>query len=199
MTYPLVGLLGIVLPLLLGFAPVTESSGLLRHAHSDSPASTLSAHSLKGGAAKLSPVLVKLTPVETDPEYMRLSAALDEASRTAISAIPGVTILKDNDDAAALSKKSRKPVIVLSGKLQNLATTKRGDELEFKAQAQYVIYRMPSRDIAAVVDGAAQTRIAAIHVKSKASRQQVEDGVAAAAIESAAKHAPAALIAISKR
>ncbi len=199
MTYPLVGLLGIALPLLLGFAPVearSEPSGFARRVDTQDEAAALSA---QDKPAKLSPVLVKLTHVETDPEHMGLAATLDEASRTAIGAIPGVTVLKDDDDEAAMSKKTHKPVVVLSPRLQNIATTKDGDEVEFKAQAQYIIYRMPSRDIAAVVDGAARTRLPAKHVKSKASRQEVENGVAAAAIESAAKRAPAALIAISKR
>jgi hypothetical protein len=199
MTYPLVGLLGIALPLLLGFAPVqvhSEHSGFVRRVDTIDEASPLSA---KDKSGKLSPVFVKLTHVETDPEHMGLAATLDEASRTAITAIPGVTVLGDNDDEAVMAKKSRKPVVVLSPRLQNIATTKDGDEVEFKAKAQYIIYRMPSRDIAAVVDGAARTRLPAKHVRSKASRQEVENGVAAAAIESAAKRAPAALIAIAKR
>ena len=199
MSYPLVSLLGIALPLLLGFAPVQPRggvSGFVQHVASGDSVISLTAQDVKG---KPPAYLVKLTPVETDPEYMRLASALDETSRTAISAIPGITVLRDSDDAAALAKKSHKPVVVLSGKLQNLATSKDGDEVEFKAQAQYIIYRMPSRDIAAVVDGAARTRIAASRVKSKSSRQTVEDGVATAAFESAARRAPAALLAISKR
>jgi len=198
MSYPLVGLLGVALPLLLGFAPVQprgDISGLVRHVASGGSAIALAARDVKG---KPPAYLVKLTPVETDPEHMRLASALDEASRTAISAIPGITVLSDSDDPAAFAKKSHKPVVVLSGKLQNLATSKDGDQVEFKAQAQYIIYRIPSRDIAAVVDGAARTRISASRVKSKSSRQTVEDGVAAAAFESAAKRAPAALLAISK-
>jgi hypothetical protein len=144
-------------------------------------------------------MLVKLTPVETDPQHTRLAAALDSVSRTAIAGIPGVTVLSEGDDEVAMAKKSRKPVVVLSGKLQNMGTSKQGDEVEFRAQIQYVIYRIPGRDIAAVVDGTARTRISAVHVKSKASRQQVEDDVAAAAVESAARRAPAAFLAISKR
>jgi predicted xylose isomerase-like sugar epimerase len=71
--------------------------------------------------------------------------------------------------------------------------------VEFRAQIQYVIYRIPGRDIAAVVDGTARTRISAVQVKSKESRQQVEDDVAAAAVESAARRAPAALLAVSQK
>ena len=199
MTYPLVGLLGVTLPLMLGFAPARAHSaafGLGQHLDTSDEASALAA---RDKSSKLSPVLVKLTPVETDPEHMRLAAALGETSRSAISAIPGVTVLRDDDDEAAMAKKSHKPVVVLRARLQNIATTKDGDQLEFTAQAQYIIYRMPSRDIAAVVDGAASARLPARHVKSKASRQEVENGVATAAIESAAKRAPAALLAISRR
>jgi len=144
-------------------------------------------------------MLVKLTPIETDPEHNRLAATLDSASRTAIAGIPGVTVLGEKDDEVAMAKKSTKPVVVLSARLQNIGTSKQGNEVEFRAKIQYVIYRVPGRDIAAVVDGSARTRISAVQVKSKASRQQVEDDVAAAAVESAARRAPAALQAISKR
>ena len=80
-----------------------------------------------------------------------------------------MTILGDDDDVVAVAKKSHKPVVVLSGKLQNMATSKEGDEVEFSAQVQYIIYRIPSRDIAAVVDGGAKTRISAVQVRSQES------------------------------
>ena len=200
MTYPLVGLLGIALPLLVGFAPAQPcGDGHDRHLDKSCGPVGMSAAEPKDKApAKLSPVLVKLTPVETEPQYTRLASSMDTASRAAISSIPGVTVLGDDDDAAVFAKKSRKPVVVLAAKLQNLATSKKGDEVEIRAQVQYIIYRMPNRDIAAVVDGAARTRIAAIQVRSRESRQQVEDDVATAAVESAAKRAPAALLAISR-
>jgi len=148
---------------------------------------------------KVAPMLVKLTHVQTDPEYTRLAATLDSTSRTAIGGIPGITVLGEQDDEVALAKNSHKPVVVLSATLQNLATSKQGDEVEFQAKVQYVIYRIPGRDVAAIVDGSARTRIPAIQVKSKASRQQIEGDVASAAVESAARRAPAALQAISKK
>ena len=98
-----------------------------------------------------------------------MASALDSASQTVIGSIPGVTVLNDDDDAVAMAKKSRKPVVVLSRKLQNMATSKDGDEVEF-AQVQYIIYRIPSRDIAAVLDGGANTRIAAVQMSSQESR-----------------------------
>ena len=76
MTYPLVGLLGVALPLMLGFAPArahSAHSGFGQHLDTSDEASALAA---RDESSKLSPVLVKLTPVETDPEHMRLAAAL---------------------------------------------------------------------------------------------------------------------------
>ncbi len=202
MIHPLVGLLGITVPLLVGFAQGGSFVCFDPHMDTSGVATRLSAGAPKdrsNASAKLSPVLVKLAPVETGPQHTRMAPALDLASRTAFSAIPGVTVLGDDEDPAALAKKSRKPVIVLAAKLQDLVTSKQGDEVEFRAQIQYVIYRMPNRDIAAVLDGAARTRIAAVRVRNQESRQQVEDDVASAAVESAAKRAPAALLAITRR
>lgn len=197
---PLVSLafaLPLVVDLALAHAPLARTStAVLAEEYVASVAAAGSKHDSK---VKLGPILVKLTPVETAPPYTRLAAALDSASRTAMSGIPGITVLGETDDEVAMAKKSRKPTVVLSGKLQNIAASKQGDQLEFRAQIQYVIYRVPGRDVAAVLDGSARTRIAAVQVKSKESRQQVEDVVAAAAVESAARRAPAALLAISKR
>jgi len=205
MIHPLVGLLGTALPLLLGSASVqTEGAhlGFGRHLDASTVPPALSAgdsDAKSDAKTKMSPMLIKLTPVQTDPQYTRLASALDSTSRTAISGIPGVTVLGDDDDENAFAKKSRKPVVVLSGKLQDIVTTKEGNDVVFRAQVEYIIYRIPGRDIAAVVDGAAKTKISAVQVKTKESRQQVEDDVAAAAVESAARRAPAALLAISKR
>lgn len=152
-----------------------------------------------GRTPKQASLLVKLTRVETEPQYTRLGASLDSASRTAIAGIPGVTVLSDDVDEEVMAKRSRNPVVILSARLQRLAMTKQGGEIEFKAQAQYIIFRIPGRDIAAIVDGAARARVAAAQVRTKATRQQVEDEVAAAAIESAARRAPAALSAVAKR
>jgi hypothetical protein len=192
--------LAIALPLVVNFtsAHVSLTDDLAVAVTKEEAASTTATDSNGRAKSKLGPMLVKLTPVETAPPYARLAAALDSASRTAISGIPGITILGRDDDEVAAAKKSRKPVVVLSGKLQNIATTKQGDEVEFRALIQYVIYRIPGRDVAAVLDGSARTRIAAVQVRSKEGRQQVEDVVAAAAVESAARRAPAALLAISK-
>jgi hypothetical protein len=205
MIHPLVGLLGTGLPLLLGAVSVqTEGAHLGFGQHVDAstvpPALSVGESDAKSDATtKMSPMLVKLTPVQTEPQYTRLASALDSTSRTAISGIPGVTILGDDDDEFAFAKKSRKRVVVLSGKLRDIVTTKEGDDVVIRAQVEYIIYRIPGRDIAAVVDGAAKTKISAVQVKTKESRQQVEDDVAAAAVESAARRAPAALLAISKR
>jgi hypothetical protein len=212
MRYQLVGLLAVVLqpllsvvalPLIGGFASAATARVRIGSSTSlidtERAASTSTDDAKDEAKSKLAPVLVKLTHVETDPEYTRLGAALDTASHTAISGIPGVTVLGDDDDEVAMAKKTRKPVVVLSGRLQNLAASKQGDEVEYRAQMQYVIYRIPGRDIAAVVDGNARTRISAIQVKSKESRQQVEDDVAAAAVANAVRRAPAALLAIMKK
>lgn len=203
MRSPLVGLLLVALPLLVDLVSTAHARepavSPLVPCVVDSAQAELAEGVRDPARAKLAPMLLKLTHVETDPEYTRLAATLDTASRTAFSGIPGVTVLGDGDDEVALAKKTRKPVVVLSAKLQNLATSKQGDEVEFRAQVQYVIYRIPNRDIAAVLEGGAKTRIAARQVKSKESRQQVEDDVAAAAVESAARRAPAALMAITKK
>jgi hypothetical protein len=201
MTHPPVGLLALALPLLMGSASVDSSRssiGFARHVQIEESSPALSADG-DNPKTKVPSLLVKLTPVQTEPQYNRLSAALDSASHQAIGGIPGVTVIGDDDDETALAKKSRKTVVVLAGKLQDLVSTKEGDEVVFRAQVEYIIYRVPDRDIAAVVDGAAKARISAVQVNTKESRQQVEDDVAAAAIESAARRAPAALMAISRR
>lgn len=196
---PIVVALPLIVELASAEAPLVRES-LVASSDLAEMATRNATDSRKGSApTRVSPMLVKLTHMQTEPEYTRLAATLDSTSRTAIGGIPGITVLGEQDDEVALAKNSRKPVVVLSATLQNLAASKQGDEVEFRAKVQYVIYRIPGRDVAAIVDGTARTRISAIQVKSKASRQQIEDEVASAAVESAARRAPAALVAISKK
>jgi hypothetical protein len=153
-----------------------------------------------GSAAKKAPKLwVKLSPAQTEPQYQRFTQTLESASRQAIGGIPGVTVLEDNDDENAFARKHRQPVIVLSGKLQGLVSSKDGDELVFRAEVQYIVYRLPGRNMAAIVSGAAQARVYPAQVRTKESRQLLEDKVVAAAVESAARRAPPALEAAAKR
>jgi hypothetical protein len=141
---------------------------------------------------------VKLTPAQAEPKHQRLTQTLDLASRQAIGGIPGVTVLQDSDDENAFARKHRQPVIVFSGKLQGLAESKDGEELVFRAEVQYIVYRLPGRNVAAVVSGAAQARVYPAQIRTKQSRQQLEDKVVSAAVESAARRAPPALEAAAK-
>src|SRR5512142_2725301 len=110
--------------LALAEAPLVRTQSA-REAHQKFEPERYSARASKDAAAtKLGALLVKLTPVQTAPEHARLAAALDSASHTAIAGIPGITVLGDSEDEIAMAKKSRKPVVVLSGKLQKMGTSK---------------------------------------------------------------------------
>ncbi len=142
-------------------------------------------------------LLVKLGDMKTEPAQRSLSPALVNASRAAIADIPGVTLMGDGEDAEAMAAKGS-TVVVISGKLRELGQAREGDEVVMSAKVEYVLYKLPGRAIAAIVSGGAKARVGASSVKTPSGRQQLEREVVSAAVESAARRAPAALQAAAK-
>ena len=142
-------------------------------------------------------LLVKLGDMKTEPAQRSLSPALVNASRAAIADIPGVTLMGEGEDAEAMAAKGS-TVVVISGKLRELGQAREGDEVVMSAKVEYVLYKLPGRAIAAIVNGGAKARVGASSVKTTSGRQQLEREVVSAAVESAARRAPAALQAAAK-
>jgi hypothetical protein len=148
-------------------------------------------------AAQTATLLLKIGSLKTDPEFGRLTEALESASRQALGELPGIRLLADSEDADAAAAKRRPPVVLLTGKLVALGQKDEGEEILISAKVEYFLHRMPGQSIAAVVSGVATARVAPIQMKKKRLRERLERALVAAAVQSAAKRTAPALRAAS--
>lgn len=138
-------------------------------------------------------MLLKLGSLKTDPEFERLTQALESASRQALGELPGVRLLGASEDADAAAVKRKPPVVLITGKLAELGQKDEGEEVLISAKVEYFVHRMPGESIAAVVSGVATARVAPIQMKKRNLRERLERSLVAAAVESAVKRTAPAL------
>jgi hypothetical protein len=183
--------------LLIGSALGADKAGAdMRNGLSGSAEASLLGAPLGISAALAAPetrMLLKLGSLRTEPEFSRLNAALASASRQALGDIPGVRILEDTEDAAAAAAKRKPPVILITGKLAEIAQKQDGKALLVSAKVEYFVHRMPGESVAAVVSGMATARVAPIQMRQRSLREQIERSLVAAAVVSAVKRTPPAL------
>lgn len=179
---------------------------LERHQKDESPAvrsqvkatlAALRARSKPGGDAPK--VLVKLGKMKNGKgvRSRRHLSMLAKASRERFAELPGVAVIDDAEDAASNGKK-KVPMVMVTGQLRKLRTSREGSAVVFSASVEYIIHRMPEQSIQGTVSGSASTKASASEAKDKRKSAELENIVVAAAIESAVRRAPEALAAASK-
>ncbi|MCC6214906.1 MAG: HEAT repeat domain-containing protein [Polyangiaceae bacterium] len=144
-------------------------------------------------------VLVKMGKVTTkEPKLGVELGAVESTSRERLGAIPGVGMLSDDADPKAESKKAKVPAVLVTGRLKRLTETKSGSEVEFAAAVEFMVHRLPEQSIAGTVSGSARTTASVAETRDKARAAELRRTVLFAAVESALKRAPAALLAAAK-
>jgi hypothetical protein len=156
-------------------------------------APTAASEASKPVLAEQAKMLLKLGSLKTDPEFERLTEALEAASRQALGELPGVRMLEASEDADAAAAKRRPPVVLITGKLAELGQKEDGEEVLISARVEYFVHRMPGQSIAAVVSGIATARVAPIQMQKRRLRERLERSIVAAAVESAVKRTATAL------
>lgn len=139
-------------------------------------------------------VLVKLGRIHASVRYKRLLGEVERTSRTQLDELPGVKVLDDSDDYKAAAKRRKPPVVMVTGRLRRLRASWEGSTVIYSAKMEYVMHRMPQRAIAGTVSGSASTRASASEAKDRRRAAQLKHAVLVAAIESAIRRAPAALL-----
>jgi hypothetical protein len=86
----------------------------------------------------------------------------------------------------------------LTGHLRQLDERERGGEMEYAAEVEFIIHRMPGRSIQGKVSGSARVRSGLAEVKSAKQQAELRRNVIEAAIDSAMKRATEALLAAAK-
>jgi hypothetical protein len=135
---------------------------------------------------------------QTSVKGSGIEAALEQESRKKLDEIPGIEVLADKPDQAQESKKKKLPVVMVSGHIQKLRATPDGHEVVYSASVEYIVHTMPGQAIAAKVSGNATASLSQEEAKDKQRTAELRRQVLEAAIASALRGAPRALLAAAR-
>jgi hypothetical protein len=126
-----------------------------------------------------------------------IEAELEQESRKKLDELPGIEVLTDKDSAQD-PKKKKLPVVMVSGQIQKLKAVREGQEIVYSASVEYILHTMPEQSIAAKVTGNATASLTEEEAKDKQRTVALRRQVLGAAIASALRGAPRALLAAAR-
>lgn len=141
-------------------------------------------------------VLVKLGIMKNGSgvKSKRIESDLAQASRQQLNELPGVKVLLDGDDGAG----RQTPIVMVTGSVEQLKAAREGSAIIYTAKVEYVLHTMPDQSIAAKVSGSASAQASEQEASDQTRSAQLRKDVLEAAIASALRRAPPALIAAAR-
>jgi hypothetical protein len=135
---------------------------------------------------------------QTNVKGSSIEAELEEESRKKLDELPGIEVLSAKPDQQQDSKKKKLPVVMVSGHIQKLKAVRDGQEIVYSASVEYILHTMPGQSIAAKVSGNATASLTEEEAKDKQRSAELRRQVLEAAIASALRGAPRALLAAAR-
>jgi hypothetical protein len=141
-------------------------------------------------------VLVKLGIMKngTSVKSKRIETDLAQASRQKLNELPGVKVLLEGDDGAG----RKTPVVMVTGSVERLEASREGSAIVYSARVEYVLHTMPEQSIAAKVSGSASAQASEQDASDQTKSAELRKEVLEAAIASALRRAPPALLAAAR-
>lgn len=141
-------------------------------------------------------VLVKLGIMKNGSgvKSKRIESDLALASRQKLNELPGVKVLGEGDDGAG----RQTPVVMVTGSVEQLRAAREGSAIVYTAKVEYVLHTMPDQSIAAKVSGSASAQASEQEANDQTRSAQLRKDVLEAAIASALRRAPPALLAAAR-
>ncbi len=141
-------------------------------------------------------VLVKLGIMKNGSgvKSKRIESDLAFASRQKLGELPGVKVLIEGDDGAG----RKTPVVMVTGSVEQLRASREGSAIIYTAKVEYVLHTMPEQSIAAKVSGSASAQASEQEANDQVKSAQLRKEVLEAAIASALRRAPPALLAAAR-
>jgi hypothetical protein len=141
-------------------------------------------------------LLVKLGTMKnrTTVKAPRIEAELESESRKKLDELPGVRVMTSTAEAPA----AKIPVVMVTGQIQKLQASRDGSDIVYSASVEYILHTMPDESIAAKVSGSASGTLTAEEAKDEARAAELRHQVLGAAIASALRRAPRALLAAAR-
>lgn len=135
---------------------------------------------------------------QTSVKGSGIEAELEQESRKKLDELPGIEVLAATPDEKQESKKKKLPVVMVSGHIQKLRAVREGQDIIYSASVEYILHSMPGQTIAAKVSGNATASLTQEEAKDKARSAELRRQVLEAAIASALRGAPRALLAAAR-
>jgi hypothetical protein len=157
---------------------------------------------LSGEAGQQPParLLVKIGAMRnaTAVKSKQIEAELEQESRKKLDELPGVRVIARNDEASEAGAKSKLPVVLVSGHVQRLQASRDGTDVVYSASVEYILHTMPDESIATKVSGSASGTLSQDEAKNESRAAELRHQVLGAAIASALRRAPRALLAAAR-
>jgi hypothetical protein len=128
----------------------------------------------------------------------KLAGEIKRAARRRLVKLPGVRVMRDSEDAAERARQGSIPVVLLTGRIRRAELSRRDGRFVYSAKVEYVVHRMPGRDIASLVSGSAQEEASDAVARDRKKLAALRSEVVAAAVASAMRRAPEAIRAAMK-
>lgn len=141
-------------------------------------------------------VLVKLGMMKNGSgvKSKRIESDLALASRQKLNELPGIKVLGEGEDGAG----RQTPVVMVTGNVEQLRAAREGSSIVYTAKVEYVLHTMPDQSIAAKVSGSASAQASEQEASDQTRSAQLRKDVLEAAIASALRRAPPALLAAAR-
>jgi hypothetical protein len=145
-------------------------------------------------------LLVKIGSMknQTTAKVARIEAELENESRRKLDELPGVEVLSSSADSGKEAEKKKLPVVMVSGHIQKLKASREGGEIVYSASVEYILHTMPDQSIAARVSGSASGTLTQEEANDERRASALRHEVLGAAIASALRRAPRALLAAAR-
>jgi len=145
-------------------------------------------------------VLVKIGIMknESGVKSKKIESQLAATSRRKLSALPRVRVLPEaGTEPAEVSSATPNtvPMVMVTGNVSELKASREGRSITYSASVEYVLHTMPEQAIAAKVSGRASATASERESEDAAALAELRRSVLEAAIASALRRAPPALLA----
>jgi hypothetical protein len=153
-----------------------------------------------GGPVERPRVLVKIGKMKNGSGVGSSSLVdrLERTSRQKFMGLPGVEVVGAQDDVNAQAKKKRLPAVMITGRIRKLKALRDGDDVVYSASVEYVMHRMPDQALVGTVSGSASARASPDEARDSVKSAELRNSVLEAAVASAMRRAPEALLAASR-
>ena len=150
-------------------------------------------------------VLIKLGIMKnaSGVKSKKIESELADTSRRKLNELPGVRVLAADGsgpgtDPSSSAKPSKVPMVMVTGNVSELTASREGRAITYSASVEYVLHTMPEQAIAAKVSGRASATSSEQDFGDSVKLAELRRSVLEAAIASALRRAPPALLAAAR-